>query len=260
MRSCIRLFLKYNKGKLKSFLIEITAEIFTQKDDLGNGKLLDKILDKARQKGTGKWTSQNAMDLGIPVPTIDSAVTMRGLSSLKDERLIASKILKTRSTKSTKSKIDKKQFIKEVEAALFFSFITAYAQGLSLLVAASKERNYNLNIETIAKIWRGGCIIRAGLLEDIRIAYSADNNLDNLMVDHTFSKHLKRSQGAMRSMLKRCIDAGIPTMAFSSSLAYFDAYRSGQLPLNLIQAQRDHFGSHTYERIDRDGFFHTEWE
>jgi 6-phosphogluconate dehydrogenase len=247
---------KYNRGKLKSFLVEITAEIFAQKDDLGKGMLIDKILDKAKQKGTGKWTSQNAMDFGIPVPTIDAAVTMRGISSLKSERLAAEKILKVR---VSKPKVDKNKLVKEVGDALFFAFITAYSQGMALLADASKEKGFGLDLEATARIWRGGCIIRAALLEDIRKAYSTDTDLPNLMVDKTFAKHLKGNHNALRSILKKSIDAGIPTLAFSTSLAYFDAYRDGRLPLNLTQAQRDHFGSHTYERVDKDGTFHSSW-
>jgi len=248
---------KYNKGKLRSFLVEITAEIFAQPDELSKGMLIDKILDKAKQKGTGKWTSQNAMDFGIPVPTIDAAVTMRGLSSLKSERTIASEILKV---PTSKVKIDKKTIIKQVGDALHFSFITAYAQGLALLTEASKENNYGLDLEAIARIWRGGCIIRAKLLEDIRQAYSNNPELNNLMIDPQFAKYLKSGNKAMRLVLKNSIDAGVPTLALSSALAYFDAYRDARLPLNLTQAQRDHFGSHTYERVDKEGIFHTEWE
>ena len=249
-------YAKYNKGKLRSFLVEITAEIFAQKDDIGRGMLIDKILDKAKQKGTGKWTSQNAMDFGIPVPTIDAAVTMRGISSQKEERVKAAKILKTR---HTKSKISKTKLVKEVGEALYFAFITAYSQGMALLADADKEKGFGLDMEATARIWRGGCIIRAALLEDIRKAYSSNKELSNLMVDKVFAKKLKGTHAATRSVIKLGIDAGIPTLAFSASLAYFDAYRDGRLPLNLTQAQRDHFGSHTYERTDKKGIFHTEW-
>ncbi|MCL4116363.1 UNVERIFIED_CONTAM: hypothetical protein GTU68_026964 [Idotea baltica] len=248
---------KYNKGKLRSFLVEITAEIFAQPDELSKSMLIDKILDKAKQKGTGKWTSQNAMDFGIPVPTIDAAVTMRGISSLKSERTIAAEILKVR---TSKIKADKKQIIKQVGDALHFSFITAYAQGLALLTEASKENKYGLDLEATARIWRGGCIIRARLLEDIRQAYSNNKELSNLMIDPQFTKYLKSGNKSIRHILKQAIDAGVPTLALGSALAYFDAYRDARLPLNLTQAQRDHFGSHTYERTDREGIFHTEWE
>lgn len=249
-------YTKYNKGKLKSFLVEITAEIFAQKDDLTSGMLIDQILDKAKQKGTGKWTSQNAMDFGIPVPSIDAAVTMRGISSLKDERVAASNSL---SIKGTKAKVDKNKLVKAVGDALYFSFITAYAQGLALLTDASKEKKYGLDMEATARIWRGGCIIRAKLLEDIRKAYSENTDLANLMVDPTFAGYLKKTHKSTRTIIKYAIDAGIPTLALSASLAYFDAYRDPRLPLNLVQAQRDHFGEHTYERTDKDGKFHTKW-
>lgn len=250
-------YAKYNRGKLKSYLVEITAAIFTQKNDLGRGALVDKILDKAKQKGTGKWTSQNAMDFGIPVPTIDAAVTMRGISSQKQQRVKASKILKVR---NTKVKVEKNKLVKAVGDALYFAFITAYAQGLALLADASKEKNYNLDLEATARIWRGGCIIRAALLEDIRKAFANDKDLSNLMMDKSFAKQLKGTHSATRSIIKSAIDAGIPTLAFSASLAYFDAFRDARLPLNLTQAQRDFFGSHTYERTDKEGIFHTEWE
>lgn len=249
-------FEDYNNGRLQSFLVEITASIFKQKDDVGRGMLIDKILDKAKQKGTGKWTSQNAMDFGIPMPTIDAAVTMRGISSQKQERVAASKKLRV---KASKDKADKETLVKEIEDALFFAFITAYAQGLALLTDANKEKKFGLDMEATARIWRGGCIIRAAILEDIRKAYQADEDLPNLMVDKRFAKYLKGTQDSVRTVVKLAIDAGIPSLGFSASLAYFDAYRAARLPLNLTQAQRDHFGSHTYERLDKDGVFHTEW-
>ncbi len=250
-------FRSYNAGRLQSFLVEITTAIFKQEDDLGSGQLIDRILDKAKQKGTGKWTSQNAMDFGIPVPTIDGAVTMRGLSSLKQERLDAVELLNVGTSASS---VEKKQLIKEMEAALYFAFITTYAQGMSLLAEASQEKEYGLDMEAIARIWRGGCIIRAALLEDIRQAYQNNRDLKNLLVDPNFADHLKETHVSLRTIVKRAIDAGIPTLTLSASLAYFDAYRTGRLPLNLVQAQRDYFGSHTYERIDQEGIFHTEWE
>ncbi|MEL6390678.1 MAG: NADP-dependent phosphogluconate dehydrogenase [Bacteroidota bacterium] len=246
----------YNAGRLQSFLVEITAEIFAQQDDLTDGMLIDAILDKAKQKGTGKWTSQNAMDFGIPVPTIDAAVTMRGLSSLKDERMKAKKQLDIHLPDPA---VDKSSLIDDVEASLFFTFITAYAQGLALLAEASEENDYGLDMEATARIWRGGCIIRATLLEDIRKAYVNNPGLANLMMDDTFATYLKGTHAALRRIIKMAVEHGIPTMALSSALAYFDSYRDGRLPLNLVQAQRDHFGSHTYERIDREGKFHTEW-
>lgn len=248
------LFDTWNKGALQSFLVEITAEIFAKKDELTDGYLVDSILDKAKQKGTGKWTSQNAMDLGIPVPTIDSAVTMREISAQKDQRLKAEEIYGKIDSKGTEAPDEK-----ALEHALLFAFITSYAQGMSLLKAASEEYKYGLNFETIAKIWRGGCIIRAALLEDIRKAYDKDAALDNLLFDAHFSGLMKSLQADARKVIQFAISNGIPSSGLSSALSYFDAFTSGRLPLNLTQAQRDHFGSHTYERLDRAGIFHTEW-
>lgn len=252
-----RAFAQWNDGRLKSFLIEITAEIFKQKDDQADGDLVDMILDKAKQKGTGKWTSQNAMDLGIPIPTIDAAVTMRGLSALKQERQQAAEHYP--SDVHSVSSPDQQAIIDQVEKALYFSFIITYAQGLSLLDDASREYNYGLNMETIAKIWRGGCIIRADLLEDIRKVYKAQPDLTNMLLSDEFKEEITSTVSAVRELIKQAIDAGVPTLALSSTLHYYDAYRNPRLPLNLVQAQRDFFGSHTYERTDRDGVFHTEW-
>lgn len=247
------LFSEWNKGILQSFLVEITAEIFQKKDDLTGQDLVDVILDKAKQKGTGKWTSQNAMDLGIPLPTIDAAVTMREISAMKDQRVAADKIYHTPSIGQNKPDA------KTLEHALHFAYIVTYAQGMSQLAAASKEYDYNLNLETTAKIWRGGCIIRAALLEDIRKAFDKNPQLGNLMLDDNFVKTLKTIEGDARIVVQFAVGSGIPVAGLASAISYFDAFRSGNLPLNLIQAQRDHFGSHTYERIDREGIFHTEW-
>lgn len=250
------IFAAWNQAELQSFLIEITAEIFQQKDDLTPGDLIDAILDKAKQKGTGKWTSQNAMDYGIPVPTIDAAVTMRGLSSLKEERVAASKILPTNGIAFTTDGIDFTELVKD---ALLFSTIISYAQGMSLLQEVSVEKDFGLDLEAIARIWRGGCIIRASLLEDIRKAYVENPDLKNLMVSPVFAPTLARLQNSCRLVVQVAVANGIPILALSSALQYFDAYRQARLPLNLTQAQRDHFGSHTYERTDREGIFHTEW-
>ena len=250
-------FSQWNEGALESFLIEITADIFTERDDKGDGWLVDKILDKAKQKGTGKWTSQNAMDLGIGIPTIDAAVTMRGLSALKMERKQAAPHY-TRSIEDTPA-VNKEQVIIQVGEALHFAFIITYAQGMHLLAEASEEYDYGLDMKTVAKIWRGGCIIRAKLLEDMRQAYQEQPALRNLVLSPAFHDSLLHGQRAARAILKTAIDFGVPTMALSSALAYFDAYRSERLPLNLVQAQRDYFGSHTYERVDKEGVFHTEW-
>ncbi|MCC4213166.1 NADP-dependent phosphogluconate dehydrogenase [Leeuwenhoekiella parthenopeia] len=245
----------WNKGRLQSFLVEITAEIFKQEDDLGDGRLIDKILDKAKQKGTGKWTSQNAMDLGIPVPTIDIAVSMREISALKDERIVADKLYDRPEPKA----IDKDKIIAMAEEALYFSFIIAYAQGLHQLAEASKEYEYDLDMSVIAKIWRAGCIIRSGLLDNISEAYLADKNLPNLLLAPSFVPKVQETMASVRELVAYAATSGIPVPGLSNSLNYFEAYTSSHLPLNLIQAQRDNFGSHTYERLDREGVFHTEW-
>jgi len=247
---------KWNAGRLQSFLVEITSEIFEQKDDLGDGRLVDKILDKAKQKGTGKWTSQNAMDLGIPVPSIDVAVSMRELSSFKEERVKAEKIY----GKTPVEFMDKKEIEELAEQALFFSFIVTYAQGLHQLADASKAYGYDLNIAEIAKIWRAGCIIRARLLADITEAFNADKNLPNLLLSPSFIPKIQETVNSARTLVAFAAKNGIPLPGISNSLTYFDAYTSSRLPLNLIQAQRDHFGSHTYERVDKPGIFHTNWE
>ena len=245
----------WNKGRLQSFLVEITAEIFKQEDDLGDGRLIDKILDKAKQKGTGKWTSQNAMDLGIPVPTIDIAVSMREISALKDERIVADKLYDRPEPKA----IDKDKIIAMAEEALYFSFIIAYAQGLHQLAEASKEYEYDLDMSVIAKIWRAGCIIRSGLLDNISEAYLADKNLPNLLLAPSFVPKVQETLASVRELVAYAATSGIPVPGLSNSFNYFEAYTSSHLPLNLIQAQRDNFGSHTYERLDREGVFHTEW-
>tara|TARA_R110002074_G_scaffold161480_3_gene319318 strand:- start:47989 stop:49389 length:1401 start_codon:yes stop_codon:yes gene_type:complete len=249
-------FAKWNSGRLQSFLVEITSEIFEQKDNLSNGRLVDQILDKAKQKGTGKWTSQNAMDLGIPVPSIDVAVSMRELSALKEERIKADALY----DRPEVEHMDKSKLEELSEKALYFSFIITYAQGLHLLTDASKEYGYNLDISVIAKIWRAGCIIRASLLADITKAFKAEPTLPNLLLSPNFVSKVKESVGAARELVAFGAQNGIPLPGLSNSLTYFDAYTSSKLPLNLIQAQRDYFGSHTYERLDREGIFHTEWE
>ncbi|MFS4468069.1 NADP-dependent phosphogluconate dehydrogenase [Maribacter sp. 2210JD10-5] len=249
-------YAKWNEGRLQSFLVEITSEIFEQEDNLGEGRLVDKILDKAKQKGTGKWTSQNAMDLGIPVPSIDIAVSMRELSALKEERIKADELY----DRPTVVKMDKAKLEKLAENALYFSFIITYTQGLHQLADASKEYGYDLDISEIAKIWRAGCIIRAGLLADITDAFKKNSNLPNLLLSPTFVNKVQETVDAARVLVSYGATNGIPLPGLSNSLTYFDAYTSSRLPLNVIQAQRDYFGSHTYERLDREGIFHTEWE
>ncbi|MCB4798044.1 NADP-dependent phosphogluconate dehydrogenase [Neotamlana laminarinivorans] len=247
---------EWNSGRLQSFLVEITADIFTEKDDKGDGDLIDKILDKAKQKGTGKWTSQNAMDLGIPVPSIDIAVSMREISALKDERILADELY----NRPTPEAIDKAELTKLAEEALYFAFIITYAQGLHQLTDASKEYGYGCDLAVIAKIWRAGCIIRAALLADITEAYNDNPELKNLLLAPKFVEKVQSTVASARTLVSYAAKSGIPVPGLSNSLTYFDAYTSSRLPLNLIQAQRDYFGSHTYERLDIEGIFHTEWE
>ncbi len=249
------IFDKWNQGRLQSFLIEITAEILKKEDEIVDGYLVDKILDKAKQKGTGKWTSQNAMDLGIPLPSIDIAVSMREISALKEERVKASRLYKS----PTIEKSNKDILEKMAEEALYFGFILTYAQGFHQLKEASREYGYELHLSTIAKIWRAGCIIRAGLLKDIAVAYSNNNNLSHLLLDSSFIEKIESAVQSARKLISLAVRNGIPSPGLSNSLTYFDALTSDKLPLNLIQAQRDYFGSHTYERIDREGIFHTQW-
>ncbi len=250
------IFSKWNEGELQSYLIEITADIFTQKDDLTDSLIIDKILDSAKQKGTGAWTSEDAMSLQVPIPVIDIAVSMRDLSAYKEEREAAYQHLEGSIMKFTG---DKDELVKWMEQALYFSIITVYAQGMALLQVASQKYKYDLKLENIAAIWRGGCIIRAALLEDIRSAFSKQPDLSNLMLSDSFSKKLVQSQIDIREVIQIAVESGIPIPAMMGSLAYFDSYRSGWLPANLIQAQRDNFGAHTYERNDREGIFHTHW-
>ncbi len=249
-------YAKWNKGRLQSFLVEITSEIFAQKDDLTDSDLVDLILDKAKQKGTGKWTSQNAMDLGIPVPTIDIAVSMREISALKAERTKADALY----DRPEPEDVVKSALVDKCEHALYFAFIMTYAQGMHQLADASKEYGYELNLDEIAKIWRAGCIIRAALLADITEAYRAEPELQNLLLSKSFVEKVQDTIAAVRELVGYGATNGIPLPGLSNALTYFDAYTSARLPLNLIQAQRDYFGSHTYERLDQEGIFHTEWE
>jgi 6-phosphogluconate dehydrogenase len=250
------LFSEWNAGELKSYLIEITADILRHTDSETGEPLVDFILDEAAQKGTGKWTSQNALDVGAPIPTINAAVESRILSSLKSQRVFASRIL--RGPKPAYGG-NKARLIDAAKQALYASKITSYAQGLGLLRIASDEYKYNLNMGEIAKIWRAGCIIRANLLSDIMNAYRRDPNLVNLLLDDAFRAAVESRQEAWRFVIQTAVGMGIPILALSASLAYFDAYRSERLPANLTQAQRDYFGAHTYRRVDREGTFHTEW-
>ena len=251
-------FDEWNKGELDSFLIEITSKIFRRMDDESGRALVDVVLDKAQQKGTGKWTSQNAMDVGAPIPTINSAVTGRIISSLKDERVAASAQLPGPETNSYEG--NRQELIDATRDALYASKISAYAQGMALLRQASEEYDYGLNLGEIAAIWRAGCIIRARFLNRITDAYNRNPGLTNLLLDDGFRAAVTQTLPAWRKVIQLAVARGIPTPAFSASLAYYDSYRSERLPANLIQAQRDFFGAHTYERTDREGIFHSEWE
>ena len=249
-------FARWNEGPLDSYLIEITRDIMAVNDPETGKPLVELILDKAGQKGTGKWTSQSALDLGIPTPAITEAVFARCMSAVKEERVVAATVLKGPQGTWTG---DRQQLIQAVHDALYASKICSYAQGFALLAAASKEYGWNLQFGEISLLWRGGCIIRARFLDKIRDAFAKDAKLANLMLDSFFASVLAESQAPWRLVLKTCRDLGIPTPAFNASLDYYDSYRQAVLPANLIQAQRDYFGAHTYERIDRPGTFHTEW-
>ena len=247
----------WNKAELNSYLVEITAKIFTKKDDRTGNFLVDMILDKAKQKGTGMWTSWDAMDLQSGTPTIDVAVVMRDMSGYKDERGAAAKLLSGPASTFTG---DKERFIGLLRNALYASMIATYAQGMALLHKASKAYAYNLDLEAVARIWRGGCIIRAALLEDIRNAYKAKADLPNLLMDPQLGKEFMTREADLREVVQVAATLGLPAPGFMVTLGYYDACRSAVLPANLIQAQRDFFGSHQYERLDASGSFHTQWE
>ncbi len=250
-------FSEWNKGELDSFLIDITQDIFTKYDEETGKPMVDVILDTAGQKGTGKWTSQSALDLGVSTPTITEAVFARCISAIKSERVAASKILKGPSNLSYDK--DKNELIEAVRKALYASKICSYAQGFALMKAAADEYGWNLNYGEIAMIFRGGCIIRAQFLHRIKEAYDNNKDIANLMLDPYFKNILESYQDAWREVICIGVKFGIPTPAFSSALAYFDSYRSEFLPANLLQAQRDYFGAHTFERIDKEGIFHYKW-
>ncbi len=249
-------FTNWNQGELESFLIRITGEIFSKVDNETGQPLVDLILDEAKQKGTGKWTSQNALDLGSPIPTINAAVEARILSAHKAERVKASDVL---SGPEVKIDGEKEKIINAVRDALYAAKICSYAQGFSLMSQASKEYDYHLNLSEIARIWRGGCIIQARFLDDIRTAFNQNPHIENLLLNPELGKAVIQRQDALRQVVKLGIHHGIPLPGFSSAIAYYDAYRSARLPSNLTQAQRDYFGAHTYRRIDKEGTFHTEW-
>lgn len=251
-----QVFTEWNQGELQSYLIEITAEIFGRNDPETNQPLVEVILDAAGQKGTGKWTTQNSLDLGAAVPTITAAVEGRILSALKKERVAAEALLPG---PALPAGIDRNVLIAGVRSALYAAKICCYAQGMALLRHAGEEYNYSLDLAELARIWKGGCIIRARLLDRISQAYRRDPNLANLMLDDEFREAIVSRQEAWREVIALAARSGIPTLGMSTALAYFDSYRTARLPANLIQAQRDFFGAHTYERVDREGVFHTEW-
>ena len=255
------IFAKWNDGELQSYLIEITRDIFRQKDDIdkeSGNYLVDMILDKAGSKGTGKWTSQDAMDLPVAIPTIDTAVAFRTISGYKDERIAAAKLYKN---DVQKVELNKEEFINQLGDALYFGMIICYAQGLSMLFQASNELKMEIPLHDVVKIWRGGCIIRSRLLNDFYKAFKDSNNkLSNILLDKGIAEIIKSKEQSIREVVKKAIDINIGTGGLASALAYFDAYTTENMATNLIQAQRDFFGAHTYQRIDREGIFHTGWE
>ena len=250
-------FAEWNKGELDSYLIEITADIFTKVDDETGKPLVDVILDKAGQKGTGKWTSQNALDLGVPLPIITESVFARFISAMKEERVHASKILA--GPKEDTYSGDRAELIEAVRQALYMSKIVSYAQGFAQMRAMSDEKNWDLKYGDISMIFRGGCIIRAQFLQKIKDAYDREPALANLLLDPYFKGIVESYQSSLRKVLSIAIEQGIPVPAFSSAIAYYDSYRTATLPANLLQAQRDYFGAHTYQRVDKEGTYHTNW-
>ncbi len=253
------IFDEWNRGPLESFLIEITANIFRRKDDETGKALVDLVLDRAEQKGTGKWTTQEALDEAVPIPTIAAAIDARVLSSMKDERIAASK--KIKGPRKGRSPSDKQKLIRAVHDALYASKICSYAQGLSLIRKGSDEHKWSVNLSEMARIWKGGCIIRARFLNSIMNAYDRRPDLPNLLLDDEFNRWIQSAQANWRLAVRTAQGIGVPAPAMSASLSYFDSYRAARLPQNLTQAQRDYFGSHTYERIDHPerGHMHTDW-
>lgn len=255
------IFAQWNQGELDSYLIEITRDIFSVKDAESGSAVVDLILDKAGQKGTGKWTSQLALDLGVPTTLITEAVFARILSAHKEKRVRAGRILSGpgNNLQQWRDSVEPEPFIEQVRQALYASKICSYAQGFFQLQAASAEKDWHLNFGGIAMLWRGGCIIRAAFLERIKEAYDRDADLENLLLDPYFKKAVDSNQAGWRQVVSTAVQIGLPLPAMGAALNYYDGYRSERLPQNLLQAQRDYFGAHTYERVDRDGAFHTDW-
>ncbi|MFB5266293.1 NADP-dependent phosphogluconate dehydrogenase [Paenibacillus enshidis] len=251
------IFTEWNKGELDSYLIEITADIFSKYDEETGKPMVDVILDSAGQKGTGKWTSQSALDLGVPLSMITESVFSRFLSAMKEERVAASKVLS--GPQGAAFDGDKKEFIENVRKALFASKIVSYAQGFAQMRAASDEYGWDLKYGNIAMIFRGGCIIRSQFLQNIKDAYDRDSGLKNLLLDPYFKNIVETYQDAWRKVISAAVVHGIPVPGFSSALAYYDSYRTERLPANLLQAQRDYFGAHTFQRVDKEGVFHHQW-
>lgn len=252
-----QVFEEWNNGVLGSFLMEITSDIFKRADEGGSTLLLNHILDSARQKGTGKWTSQNAMDLKVPVPTIDMAVMVRNISAYKEERTAAEARFPTH---SLPAETDAETIIPMLQNAIHFGFISVFAQGFALISKASSEYNYDVNLAEVAKIWRGGCIIRADMLDDFKRVFTENPSIENLMMDTGMAQLLPDFYRDTKECIAAAMKAEVPLPALSASASYFELYKSGWLPVNLIQAQRDYFGAHTYERADRKGTFHTDWK
>ena len=253
---CSAVFREWNEGELGSYLIGITADILATPDPESGDALVNRILDTAEQKGTGKWTSQVALDLGVTAPTIADAVFARTVSAIKNERLVAATVL---SGPAPQASADAAQLLPRIRQALLAAKVCAYAQGFALMRAADREYGWGLSFERIAKVWRAGCIIRAHLLEDIRRAFDARADLPNLLLDTHFASVMQQAQQDLREVVARAALQGVAVPAFMSALSYYDAYRSARLPANLLQAQRDYFGAHTYQRTDRPGKFHTRW-
>jgi 6-phosphogluconate dehydrogenase len=256
-------FAGWNEGLLDSYLIKITSEIFRVRDEETGRPLVDLVMDKAGQKGTGKWTAQVALDLGVPIPTIASAIEARFISGLKEERVAASQLLAGPKAESASAgEVDRAALIEAVRDALYASKICSYAQGFNLIRAGSVENQWNIDLGEMARIWKGGCIIRARFLDRIRAAYTREPELKNLLLDEDFRRWMEAAQANWRKCIGVAQQRGVPVLAMSASLAYFDSYRTGALPQNLTQAQRDYFGAHTYERTDKPlaGAIHTDWE
>lgn len=253
------IFKEWNKGELDSYLIEITADIFTKVDEETGRPMVDVILDTAGQKGTGKWTSQSALDLGVPLSIITESVFSRFISAMKEERVLASKTLQGPNVAPIEGEAQRREFIEAVRKALYASKICSYAQGFAQMRAASEEYGWDLNYGEIAMIFRGGCIIRAQFLQNIKDAYDRDAQLRNLLLDPYFKNVVESYQTAWRHVVSVAVSQGIPVPAFASALAYYDSYRTARLPANLLQAQRDYFGAHTFERVDKEGVFHYQW-